>query len=44
MAAFLTREPNGVVAPIYPKAMPVILWPEEFATWLSADAEVAASL
>jgi putative SOS response-associated peptidase YedK len=27
--AFLTCEPNGVVAPIHPKAMPVILTTEE---------------
>ena len=25
LSAFLTTEPNGVVAPIHPKAMPVIL-------------------
>lgn len=35
--AFLTTEPNAIVAPIHPKAMPVILTtPEEIDTWLSA--------
>lgn len=35
--AFLTCEPNEVVAPIHPKAMPVILIePEEWETWMSA--------
>lgn len=35
--AFLTCEPNGVVAPIHPKAMPVILTSEaERETWMSA--------
>lgn len=35
--AFLTTEPNEVVAPIHPKAMPVILsTAEEIDTWLSA--------
>ena len=34
---FLTCEPNGVVAPIHPKAMPVILTePDEIETWLTA--------
>ena len=34
--AFLTTEPNGVVAPIHPKAMPVILTtPDECARWMS---------
>lgn len=35
--AFLTCEPNAVVAPIHPKAMPVILTEaEEWKAWLSA--------
>lgn len=35
--AFLTCEPNGVVGPIHPKAMPVILTEAvETAAWLSA--------
>lgn len=33
--AFLTCEPNGVVAPIHPKAMPVILIePDDWQAWL----------
>jgi putative SOS response-associated peptidase YedK len=43
--AFLTTEPNAVVAPIHPKAMPVILtMPEEIETWLSAPAAQAMTL
>jgi len=35
--AFLTTEANGVVAPIHPKAMPVVLIePEEWMHWLRA--------
>ena len=42
---FLTCEPNGVVAPIHPKAMPVILTaPDEIETWLTADWQDAAKL
>ena len=42
---FLTTEPNGVVAPIHPKAMPVILTTEqEIETWLTAPAEEALKL
>ena len=37
--AFLTTEPNGVVAPIHPKAMPVILTtPRRSREWLTAPA------
>ncbi len=35
--AFLTTEPNALVEPIHPKAMPVILHAEDYDTWLSAD-------
>ena len=43
--SFLTSEPNGVVGPIHPKAMPVILTtPEEYETWLMAPAEEALKL
>ncbi len=42
--AFLTTEPNAVVEPIHPKAMPVILQPAQFETWLHADAAEAANL
>ena len=35
--AFLTTEPNGVVAPIHQKAMPVLLTTQgEVETWLTA--------
>ncbi|MBX7482971.1 SOS response-associated peptidase family protein [Qipengyuania qiaonensis] len=35
--AFLTCEPNPLVAPIHPKAMPVILHPEDYNRWLAGD-------
>jgi putative SOS response-associated peptidase YedK len=41
--AFLTCEPNPLVAPIHPKAMPVILQPEDYQKWLDgADAQALA--
>ena len=43
--AFLTCEPNGVVAPIHPKAMPVILTEaDEIEAWLSAPWTEAKAL
>lgn len=36
--AFLTCAPNPVVAPIHPKAMPVILHPEDYDRWLGGEA------
>ena len=43
--SFLTCEANGVVAPIHPKAMPVILTTQdEIDRWLTAPAEVALQL
>lgn len=43
--AFLTTKPNAVVAPIHPKAMPVILTSrEEVETWLTADWRDAKAL
>jgi putative SOS response-associated peptidase YedK len=42
--SFLTCEPNRVVAPIHPKAMPVILSPADAATWLNAPAAEAFAL
>ncbi|MBC7832952.1 MAG: SOS response-associated peptidase [Hyphomicrobium sp.] len=43
--AFLTCEPNAEVAPIHPKAMPVILTtPDECAAWLSAPVPDALQL
>ena len=42
---FLTTEPNNVVAPVHPKAMPVILTePEQIETWLTAPVEDALKL
>lgn len=42
---FLTTEPNDVVAPFHPKAMPVILTTaSEIQTWLTAPADEALSL
>lgn len=43
--AFLTCEPNAVVRPIHPKAMPVILTSAtDIDTWLSADCPEARHL
>ena len=43
--AFLTTEPNAIVAPIHPKAMPVILTaPDEIETWLTAPWDQAKRL
>ena len=35
--AFLTCEPNPLVALIHPKAMPVILHPDDYDRWLAGD-------
>lgn len=35
--AFLTCAPNSLVAPVHPKAMPVILSDEDEARWLAGD-------
>ena len=35
--AFLTCEPNALVAPVHPKAMPVILPPDSYREWLECD-------
>lgn len=43
--AFLTTEPNAVVAPIHPKAMPVLLMDERSRdTWMNAPIEEALAL
>jgi len=35
--AFLTCEPNRLVAAVHPKAMPLILHPEDYDSWLTAE-------
>jgi putative SOS response-associated peptidase YedK len=35
--AFLTCEPNPLVKPIHPKAMPVILHPDDYDKWLAGE-------
>lgn len=42
--AFLTCAPNALVAAIHPKAMPVILDPADYGTWLDAPVEAACAL
>lgn len=42
--AFLTCEPNPVVAPIHPKAMPVLLHQEDEERWLSCSFDDAIEL
>ena len=43
--AFLTTEPNAIVGPIHPKAMPVVLTTQdEIETWLTADWSEAKAL
>jgi putative SOS response-associated peptidase YedK len=37
--AFLTTDPNPLVAPIHPKAMPVLLHSEDEQCWLQAPLE-----
>jgi putative SOS response-associated peptidase YedK len=34
---FLTTEPNAIVAPIHPKAMPVMLHDGDYDRWLTSD-------
>jgi putative SOS response-associated peptidase YedK len=41
----MTCNRNGVVGPIHPKAMPVLLTtPDEMDTWLEAPREIAREL
>ena len=42
--AFLTCAPNPLVAPLHPKAMPVILQEADYQAWLTADWAEAAKL
>ncbi len=44
LMAFLTTDPNPLVAPIHPKAMPVLLAAEDEATWLTAPVADALTL
>ncbi|RYD25162.1 MAG: DUF159 family protein, partial [Lysobacteraceae bacterium] len=41
---FLTTEPNAIVAPIHPKAMPVILHDDDYDRWLTAPWDELKSL
>lgn len=41
---FLTTEPNAIVAPIHPKAMPVILHNDDYDRWLSSPWDDISSL
>lgn len=42
--AFLTCEPNSLVAPLHPKAMPVVLDEASYAIWLTGSADEALAL
>jgi putative SOS response-associated peptidase YedK len=42
--AFLTCEPNPIVAPIHPKAMPVMLQPDDYEPWLDGEVANACAL
>ncbi len=42
--AFLTCEPNPLVAAVHPKAMPVILQPKDYGRWLAASDEGGTAL
>lgn len=44
LMAFLTTDANDIVKPIHPKAMPVLVAPEDYATWLDAAWDEAAEL
>lgn len=42
--AFLTGEPNALVAPLHPKAMPIVLAESDYDRWLSAPLDEARAL
>jgi putative SOS response-associated peptidase YedK len=42
--SFLTTEPNAIVQPVHKKAMPVILMPDTWDTWLDGDMADALAL
>ncbi len=44
MFAFLTTDPNPLVAPIHPKAMPVLLTEEDEEQWLTCPFDDAVAL
>ena len=41
---FLTREPNPLLAPLHPKAMPAIRQPEDYDRWLYGETDDACGL
>lgn len=41
---FLTTEPNAIVAPIHPRAMPVVLHDEDYDRWLLGSWEESSQL
>jgi putative SOS response-associated peptidase YedK len=42
--AFLTTDPNSLIAPAHPATMPLILHPEDWDVWLNADWKDAQKL
>ena len=42
--AFLRCEPNPLVAPLHPKAMPVILHEADYERWLTCDYDEACAM
>jgi len=42
--AFLTCEPNPLVAPLHPKAMPVVLHSQDYERWLDGETDNACAL
>ena len=42
--AFCTTDPNPLVAPLHPKAMPAIIHPSDHETWLTGDKDAARAL
>jgi putative SOS response-associated peptidase YedK len=42
--AFLTTDANPLVGSVHPKAMPLILHPEDYESWLAADWKRASHL
>ena len=42
--AFLTCEPNPLVAAVHPKAMPVVLHEEDYDAWLTGEYDNVCAL